>query len=327
MLDVLREAIADETCGSDWCEAWTSRGHALVLFGVEAGRWVVRALMEDAPGAGARAGGAPRAMTAARAPSVIEPVVRERTRSIEAIVGEAPLRADGSATAGTIGVAVTDLEFAGPSIAVVDGAYARIFPLSSMSLVRGEVPDARYEARFADVDGDGRTDVVLRMSGRASEGTPIAFTQVFAAPPPSTQSARLTPEMGSALAVLDAPSVDAAVQAALAVATRGTTRDEACRLLGSATSVAGFRRVATADARVLAFEEPRMPTWRAKVKPLAKLAAEDVRGMSAHCAELECSATRPYCTYAEGPYSEHYWFAWDAQGQMHIAGAALYAGE
>ena len=97
-------------------------------------------------------------------------------------------------------------------------------------------------------------------------------------------------------------------------------------MLAAASTPAGFRRVATPDARVLLFDEPGMPTWHPKVIPLAKLGADDVRGLGTHCAELVCSPTRPYCAYVSGADSLHAWFI-GHDAQVALAGAADYQGE
>jgi hypothetical protein len=125
---------------------------------------------------------------------------------------------------------------------------------------------------------------------------------------------------------MDAPDVQAAARAAAALPARGVTRDEACRLISAATTPSGFRRVAAPDARLLLFDEPGMPTWRPKVVPLDKIAPDDVRGLSVHCAELTCDRTRPYCAWSGGADSTHVWFGW-RDGRVEIAGAADYQGE
>jgi hypothetical protein len=105
------------------------------------------------------------------------------------------------------------------------------------------------------------------------------------------------------------------------------TRDDACHLLASANTVAGFRRGATPDARVLLFDQPGLPTWRPKIVPAAKVTPDDVRALASHCAELACSASRPYCAWTAGTDSQHFWFGWQGGGQLALVGAADYDGE
>ncbi|HZU85587.1 MAG TPA: VCBS repeat-containing protein [Polyangiaceae bacterium] len=323
VLNVLREAASTQACGADACEAWTDAGRAVVRFARLDGRWLVRSVTQDAPTARASAAPSPaRQVTASPEASETEALLRARARRVERALGQAPLTASG----GTIGVAHTDLTADAPVVVVREGAAVRVFELDAGG-ARAEGGEARWEAAFADVDGDGRTDVVVHMSAPGSGGgLPVAWTQAFLAPPPSVQATRLEPDLASALATMDAPDAAAASRAAVAVPMGRVSRDAACRLLATAGTPLGFRRQAAADARLLHFDEPGMPTWRPKVVSLARLAVDDVRGIGDHCTELVCSATRPYCAWAAGADSEHFWFDW-REGRLQIIGAADYDGE
>ena len=321
VLAILRDTLADPACGADACEVWTSHGRAIVRFAYEGGRWVVRAVFEDAPSAmGLRSTSPSREILANAAATETEPVLRARARGVMEVLGEAPL----STTGGTIGVALTDLAPDAPVIVLREGLAVRLFGID-IGATRG-AGDARWEAAFVDADGDGRTDVVVRMSAKRADGAPLTWTEAFVAPPPSVQSAAVQADLASALAVLDAPTATAAAHAAASLPNRGVPRDEACRLLATAGTPAGFRRAAAPDARVLHFSEPGMPTWRPKVIPLTHVTPDDVRGVGAHCAELECSSGRPYCAWTGGADSQHYWFDWRGE-KLEIAGAADYDGE
>jgi hypothetical protein len=164
------------------------------------------------------------------------------------------------------------------------------------------------------------------MSGKRSDGTPVAWTQAFLAPAASVQASTLDADLASSLATMDAADAVAGARAAASLPRGAPPHDEACRVLAAASTVAGFRRVSTQDARVLLFAEPGMPTWRPKVVTGAKIGADDVRGLGAHCAELACSPTRMYCGWTAGADSLHAWFAWQG-GQLVLAGAADYQGE
>ncbi len=322
VLAVVKDAVTTHACGADACEAWTDAGHAVVRFVVQGGRWVVRAVYEDAhPAASHRAGERPREVAASPDATATEGVLRARARRVDRVLGEAPLTPAG----GTIGVALTDLEADVPVVALREGDALRVLPVEA-GTVRSEAAEAKWDPAFADVDGDGRTDVVLRMSGSRADGSPVAWTGAFVAPPPSVQATTLEPDLPSALATMDAADAASAARAAAALPAQGVSRDEACRLLGQATTVAGFRRVAAPDARVLLFSEPGMPTWRPKVIPAARVTADDVRGLSARCADLVCSPTRPYCAWSAGADSLHVWFAVQG-GTTALLGAADYQGE
>ncbi len=201
---------------------------------------------------------------------------------------------------------LTDFAPDAPVIAVREGAASRTFVVDAIAS-RKPWTDEKWDAAFADVDGDGRTDVVLRLDGTRA-GAAARWTQVFLAPPPSVQAQTLAPDLASSFALLDAPDVHAAAALATGLPARSVTRDEACRLIAAASTPAGFRRVASGDARVLRFDQPGLPTWLPKIVPSAKVGADDVRGLGAHCAEMACSPTRPYCSWSGGTDSQHVWF-------------------
>ncbi|MGD0528096.1 MAG: hypothetical protein ABSE49_23380, partial [Polyangiaceae bacterium] len=315
-LTIVRAAATTQACGADSCEAWTDTGHAIVRFVVQGGRWVVRAVIEDAPVTRAPPAGAPRAVPAAADSASTEALLRARAREVKQVLGEAPLTTSG----GTIGVGLTDLAPDAPVLALREGNAARVFPIDA-GTVRAEAAEARWEAAFADVDGDGRTDVVVRMTGKRPDGSPLAWTQAFLAPPASVEATSVEADLVTSLATMDAADVRAAVQAATSLPGSGVAHDDACRVLTAASTPAGFRKVASSDARVLLFDEPGMPTWRPKVVPAAKIGADDVRGLGAHCAELVCNPARPYCAWTSGADSLHAWFV--GQGpQLVLVGAA-----
>jgi hypothetical protein len=320
-LTIVRAAVTTQACGADSCEAWTDAGRAVVRFAVQGGRWVVRAILEDAPLARGPVVVAPRRVPASPDAAATGSLLRARARQVVQLLGEAPLTAGG----GTIGAGLTDLTPDVPVLALREGGAARVFLLDA-GAVRAEAAEARWEVAFADADGDGRTDVVVHMTGKRSDASPLAWTQVFLAPPASVQATSVEADLATSLATMDAGDAAAAAQAATSLPPGGVSRDEACRLLTAASTPAGFRRVAAPGARVLLFDQPGMPTWRPKVVPAAKIGADDVRGLGAHCGELECTPTRPYCSWASGADSLHVWFA--GQGaQLTLLGAADYQGE
>jgi len=321
-LAIVRDALGTQACGPDTCEAWSDRERAVVRFSLEDGRWVLRDLIEDAPVSRPSASSTvAREVEASAGADATAEILRARVREVRELLGEAPLTADG----GTIGVALTDAAPDAPCVVVREGASARLFALD-VGAVRAQANEVTWTVGFADVDGDGRTDVALRMNTARGDGSPLAWTQVFLAPPPSIQASSVDPDLASALAAMNAPDARSAARAAASLPTRGVSHDEACRLLATASTPAGFRRVSSPDARLLLFQEPGRPTWRPKVVTPDKVVADDVRRLSAHCAELSCSSVRPYCSWASATDSEHAWFGW-RDGKLEIVGAADYDGE
>jgi hypothetical protein len=321
VLAVVRSALETQACGVDACEAWTDAGHAVVRFIVQGGRWVIRWILEDARVHPASATSSPRrAVDPSAEGEATNALLRARAREVVRVVGEAPL----TSTGGSIGVGLTDAAPDAPIIAVREGAASRTFVVDQIA-ARKPWTDEKWDAAFADVDGDGRTDVVLRIAGTRA-GAATAWTQIFLAPPPSVQARTLTPDLASAFAIMDAPDAHAAAMLAAGLPARPVSRDEACRLIAAGSTPAGFRKVASGDARVLRFEQPGLPTWLPKIVPSAKVTADDVRGLGAHCTEMTCSASRPYCAWSGGTDSQHVWFG-VRDGDLAITGAADYEGE
>jgi hypothetical protein len=321
-LSLVRDALGTQACGLDACEAWTDHGHAVVRLAPNESGWTIATLSEDAPAVPATPGQSPpREIEASPAADETRTVLLARAREIKQLLGEAPLTPAG----GTIGVALTDAAPDAPTIAVREGAGARLFPLD-VGAIRADVAEAAWDAAFADVDGDGRTDVVLRMAGSRSDGSKLSWTQVFLAPPPSVQATAAEADLATALAVMDAPDAKTAAREATALTVRPVSREEACLVLSSATTPAGFRKAAASGARLLQFQQPGRPTWRPKVVLPTKIAAGDVHDLGAHCADLRCDKTRPYCSYTVPGDSLHVWFSWNG-ARLEILGAADYTGE
>jgi hypothetical protein len=322
LLEIARGAAEDEACRGDVCTTETPTGSASVVMALRGGSYVVEGFRLDAPPPPA-AIGAPKAVQTSTDGGVTASVLRQHARVTRAVLGEAPLRS--SAPGGdTIGVGVADVECDGPVVVIREAGAPRVFPLSAMCMVGATLTDARFEARFADVDGDGRTDAVVRVAGRSNADAAVetSFSEVYLAPPPTVQKDEIGPDHGAELALSGARSVDDAVNAALSVAPRGTTTAEACKVLAGTSQLGNFRRAATADVRVLFFSDPELPTYDARIIPERALEADDVRGSGIDCADLACSATRPFCTSGGG--ESYYWFAWIA-GKMRLAGAAFQA--
>jgi hypothetical protein len=164
------------------------------------------------------------------------------------------------------------------------------------------------------------------MSAVRGDGSGVAWAQAFLAPPPSVQESTLRADLVSALALMDASDAAAAARAAIAIPALAVTREEACRILAGASTPAGFRRTASAGARLLLFQEPGLPTWRPKVVPAAQVAADQTSSLGAHCAELACDAARPYCAWSGGTDSLHAWFG-RRDDRLELVGAADYDGE
>jgi hypothetical protein len=324
-LSIVRSALSTRACGVDACEAWTDRGRAVLRFALEDGKCVLRSILEDA-----QAGQPAHPTTDQQARHLVESspdtsatasVLASHMRGATRVIGEAALAGSG----GTIGVGLGDSAPGLPVVVVSEAGTSRFFPLP-IGALRASTTRSEWGAAFADVDGDGRTDVVLRMSAVRGDGSGVTWAQAFLAPPPSVQASILSPDLVSALALMDASDATAAARAAISIPALAVTHEEACRILASASTPAGFRRTASAAARLLLFQEPGLPTWRPKVVPASQVAADQTSSLGAHCAELACDATRPYCVWSGGTDSLHVWFG-RRDDRLELVGAADYDGE
>lgn len=277
---------------------------------VEAGREVIDAVLDVADGAppseAARRVVPGHAVTPESAALLREQVPGEPTLLAEAAWGER----------GSVTVAA-DAE--GKAIAMFhEGDYVHV-----SSLLAGAREDARpvtaprFTAAFADIDGDGRTDVVLRAES-ADGSSSWAFVTPPVLPPPDTD---LLADDASAPYALAAKTAGEAAAELVHMPTRAATPAEVRRLLAPAPMAARIFYYREADG----------------TRGLLEAAPADRRGWwqtRARCNEaggcvLRCEARRPVCRsmLLSGstalPYREaYYWPAWK-DGRMQLFAAAF----
>jgi hypothetical protein len=165
------------------------------------------------------------------------------------------------------------------------------------------------EFRFADVDGDGRTDLVVKSKANADDGSRPTSYRLFLAP--RTVDDRRN-DFAREFSMIGAPSLDAAIQAASAVPSRGVEREVACKLLRPIKSVASFQAALAPGGALITFAtSPGDPLDAPTIVAAAKLKKEDFDGFADDCESLYCDAASPFCESTHnGPGSEHYVFTW-----------------
>lgn len=320
LIAMVRAAAAQERCESSVCWALGEHGESIggVAMAQDGGSVVIQGFVEHAVPPPATAGGTPQAAAASPSSAATEQSLREQVLDKpRQMLGEAPLGKDG-----TIGVAMSADADKHLLVVVHDGNFTRVY--HDMSTVRGALTPR--DVRFADVDGDGRTDVIVRTSGHWDNGvTNVTYTRALLAPR-SVQTTELQGDVAAELAMQGTATIDDAVKAALLVPTHGIKQADACRILAGANTVTGFQRVATQDARVFTFDQPASPFLHGTVKNVSSLRPDDVRDAGRHCRQMACDPARPVCTYTEsGTYGEYYLFAWP-DGAPRVTGAAFYNG-
>ena len=304
-----------ESCDGPVCGTSSPR----LVVGKADGRRIVTALLADppptftpiAPAAVAETGAARAAATAA-----LGELYESDPPAVDAA---APFDAEG----GAIGV----YEDGGSTVAVMtDGGWIDLSHLSSYDASAGASPDASVDAsaasapagadvRFADFDGDGRTDVLF-LSPAPTKGA-LAFRS------PRLPGDGLGEDQPAEHAAHGKPTLAAALAAVLAVPSRGLDSKAACSLLLTARSPAGFARVALPGARVW-----QMSNAGELFDELLGSHAGSDPELGQGCPQLDCDPMRPICTNQGGFTGMEYeiYFFTFVDGAPRLADAMFYNG-
>lgn len=270
---------------------------------------------------------APTPVAATGDRAAVERFLRARFSGEPRVIAAAPLTAQG----GTVAVAIVDA-LCWNVLVTHEGEVWRVMPFDRSACING---DRVRAARFVDANGDGRADVMIETEARndGPGAQPDAVLPPFGHrglyfTPPASMAVTLAEDYGAIVALHAAPSFDAAIASLAGVAWHGVTAREVCPLLQAARTREGLRRVATEDFRFVLFEEPRTISWRPTLVPLTDAdASASLVGSSAPCQLLECSSTRPVCTWTEdsGPGGGGAWFR-RVNGQLRLTAIAVYNG-
>jgi hypothetical protein len=257
--------------------------------------------------------GTPREVASRKAERTTE-ILASRVNKVIEVLGEAPLTTSG----GSIGVAKVELQEPPNTFPAVATHLALAIEEAGVSRVlrlEGAASD-EIQVRFADLDGDGVTDLML---GNKEKERKLAF-RAYLTPRTADALVFAPVDEGSLLALVDAPSIDEAVKRAMAVPAKGTTAAEACKLARAAKG--SFPKGAT----VFTYDVPGAfwVTGSATVEP-PPISPDHTGELGEGCPALACAPSRPVCSYSSGPATTYYWFAWEGT-KMRLAGVALYVG-
>jgi hypothetical protein len=250
-------------------------------------------------------------------------LLRELGSPIDLILGETHWGARGTVT-----VAMTrDLDSKEPfAIALFhEEGFVHRSRLQRSPLAVRYPAQAKVAASFADVDGDGRADILLRTEGVGASAELGVHTQVFLSPR-SIQEARpeIEADAASSLAVLGSKSLDAAVRQAIQVPA-AAVRAEAVRHL--------VAKGAPLPPRVLHYDEHVGLPGLIEVARADRAQWWTVRGacideLPPSC-DLVCDPERPICHshWRSGettlPYrGAYYWLTWNG-GHVRLAAVAF----
>jgi hypothetical protein len=286
----------------------------------EAGRIVVRRLSLDprahvpvvTSGTPAKPKVVPTSGTATNTELAVRKMLAE---PVKQVLGEAPLGPAGA----TIGVVVLDRESERLLVVIAEPGY--VAPITYFDGGYLDENTVSFDARFADLDGDGRTDVILQVKGKYSgAASQFRYGQLSSRAIESLEYR----DDATLLSLWSTPDLDQAVAAATAVPARSATTADACKLLKQLTSPAGFIAASVPKAPIITYDEPRMATWRAKPRT-ATQTDWTLIVPAKECDAIECEPDRPLCTFTDGPGKDFYWLAWP-DGQLKLAGMAYYTG-
>ncbi len=226
-------------------------------------------------------------------------------------------------------VAVAEVAAAHASVVVViEQGVTRVFALArALAFGRERDPDGATvrAVRFIDGDGDGCTDVVVE----SEQAGALAHRGLYLTPSASMAS-DLTYDLGSAVVLNTASSLDDAIAGLAVIPWRSVTPRAACSLVQAARTLAGLRRVGVPDLRVIDFGEYNAFAWRARFRPLSELTDEALSALTARvppsssaefCSDIECEPDRPVCRH----HPDAYWFSWDGP-RLRLAAVAMYDG-
>jgi hypothetical protein len=255
--------------------------------------------------------------------ALVERELRARYAGDPRVVAAARLSAQG----GTVAVAEVAAAHASV-VVVVERGVTRVFDLGrALAFSRDRDPDgaAVRAVRFLDGNGDGRADVLVE----SEEAGVVAHRGLYLTPSASMAS-ELTYDLGSAVVLNTAATLDDAVAALATVPWRSVIPRAACPLAQAARTLAGLRRVGARDLRVITFGEYNAYAWRATFRPPSELSAEALSELAdrappyvstVRCPDIRCASDRPVCWH----HPNAYWFSWDGP-RLRLAAVAMYGG-
>lgn len=329
LVRMLRDAKSGKECLGSVCRALDERMNdvgSIVLDGPPSALRIVGLIDPAPPPPPPAASRTARAVSPTKDRAAIDAALDAAGIKDRTVVAQAPL--DGAG--GTIALALWDDGERRVQMVMVDGDVTAIMPVTDLERTEmwGEERGV-FEARFVDVDGDGRTELLARRNKSYYAGGRITTTVLVRAPtslrglgPPAVLIDRDYDPW-----LMRAKSADAALAAVIGAKPMVVADADVCALTAALGTPEGLARDATSDAIFIAFEEPSCP-WYAtakQVSPLATSRADDRASAFQSCENAKCVGASCRISY-EQPSSSYVWFARDASGKPRVTAVAYYYG-
>jgi hypothetical protein len=322
LLRALAIAARDQGCGADRCVVSGSDGEAYELeFVLDEGEARVRSVtVDEAPPRAALGTPGRRALPVAGGGAATLEALSVLEDGAYRVVAEVPL-SDGNT--GTIGLAFTEEEGDSPrgKVVVRDGDA---WVVRDVWLSKG--PGAG-DVRFADLDGDGRTDLLLRTTLDLGDKLVARYDTHLA---PRSLRDEGSPgiyrsDPAALVAAFDKPSIDAALDAVVKLPARGASRDEVCALFPGPKGRQSLSGVAAPGARFIGYTEPSSVRYSYRATPLASASAARISQLRDACHKLTCSLNRPACWLTDGPSYDVTLLRWQG-GELRLGDVVIYEG-
>ena len=209
-----------------------------------------------------------------------------------------------------------------PLVAIEEeGALLRVLPIEVAGL-----DGVRVDVAFADLDGDGRTDLMLASFptppfDAMSKGARAFFPFVM---PASIDVTLLLLDLASAPLARSATTLDGAIDAARKLPPGSVTQKEACPLIRAAQRASTLRGALAPGAPLFGFIEPGSFAVSALRETPEVFVGEGA--MRVDCTNYVCDVARPVCAWNTAPGTDAFTFTRDAKGKLRIAAGLRYRG-
>jgi hypothetical protein len=311
-LGALRAAVAgvdEDGCSDGVCATGVAGDYPLVVLDPTTATARITALVLP-PDPGTYAPVAPHVVRAATSTATAQTLFTQYYGSPATVLAQAPLDASGGVLAVAVNPSGEELD-----ALVSEGTEVSLLP------IRDFADPEKATTAFADVDGDGRTDLVLHFDTFVDAGP---ANLVFLTPR-SLARWDMVEDVPSELQAQGLTTLAAALPQMLTAPQRGVDAATALPLLQAAMTARGLAKVAAPGYRLFSYSEPAEPTtvFVTHAHPFAKGGPGVTEP---DCGQITCDSMRPVCyDVCDGVSADYHVFTW-VKGALRLAAQDLYGG-